>query len=96
MPRVSVLMPVWNAGPFLEPAVASVLAQTETDLELLAVDDGSTDGSGQTLRRLAAGDTRLRLIDSGQRNEGIATDAQPPPGRRPPEQQSVRGFPQPR
>ncbi len=66
-------MPVWNAGPFLAPAVASLLAQTETDFELLAVDDGSTDGSRETLHQLAAADRRVRLIEHGQGNEGIAT-----------------------
>ena len=73
MPRVSVLMPVWNAGPFLPSAVASILSQEERDLELLALDDGSTDGSGETLRRLATADRRLRLVEPGKDNEGIAT-----------------------
>ena len=65
-------MPVWNAGPFLAPAVASILSQDEQDLELLAVDDGSTDGSGPVLRRLAARDRRLRLVEHDRGNEGIA------------------------
>lgn len=72
MPRVSVLMPVWNAGPFLKPAVASILSQEERDLELLAVDDGSTDGSGEVLRRLAGADHRLRVVEHACGNEGIA------------------------
>ncbi len=72
MPRVSVLMPVWNAGPFLGPAVASILSQEERDLELLAVDDGSTDDSGGLLRRVAASDRRLRLLARDGGNEGIA------------------------
>ena len=58
-PTVSVVMPVYNAGPFLEQAVASVFAQTLTDWELIAVDDASTDGSWDYLRRID--DPRVRI-----------------------------------
>ena len=85
-------MPVWNAGPFLAPAVASLLAQTETDFELLAVDDGSTDDSRETLHQLAAADRRVRLIEHGQGNEGIAT-ARKPPAERPPGKAGARSLP---
>jgi len=44
-PAVSVVMPVYNAGPYLEDAVKSVFAQTFTDWELIVVDDASTDGA---------------------------------------------------
>ncbi|MCB0768433.1 MAG: glycosyltransferase, partial [Flavobacteriales bacterium] len=44
-PLVTVLLPVHNAAPFLQAALDSILAQTFTDFELLAIDDGSTDGS---------------------------------------------------
>jgi glycosyltransferase involved in cell wall biosynthesis len=58
-PAVSVLMSVHNGAPFVSEAVASVLGQTERDLELIVVDDGSTD---DTPARLAAvADPRLRL-----------------------------------
>lgn len=59
-PRVSVLMPVYNAAPFVEQAVRSILQQTFTDLELIVVDDGSTDGSAQIVAAIA--DPRLRLV----------------------------------
>src|SRR5262245_7493975 len=68
-PAVSVLMPVYNGGRFLAAAVESVLAQTFTDLELIAIDDGSTDASAQVLRDLAARDARLRVVH--QDNQGI-------------------------
>jgi glycosyltransferase involved in cell wall biosynthesis len=55
MPRVSVLMTVFNAGPHLREAVESVYTQDFTDLELCVVDDGSTDGSVELLRELVAG-----------------------------------------
>ncbi len=49
-PAVSVLLPVYNGGRYLRAAVDSVLAQTFTDFELLAIDDGSTDASAAVLR----------------------------------------------
>lgn len=61
MPRVSVLMPVFNAERYVEAAVRSVLGQTFRDFELLVVDDGSTDSSPAILRRLAALDSRIHL-----------------------------------
>lgn len=60
-PVVSVVMSVFNAGPFLAAAVQSISRQDYTDYELIAVDDGSTDDSLAQLRRLAAGDQRIRV-----------------------------------
>lgn len=59
-PRVSVVMPVYNAEPYLRDALAGVLEQTFEDFELLAIDDGSTDGSLDVLR--ACADPRLRVV----------------------------------
>lgn len=61
-PVVSVLMPVYNAERYLREAVESVLAQTFTDFELIAVDDGSTDGSLSILREFERRDSRVRII----------------------------------
>jgi glycosyltransferase involved in cell wall biosynthesis len=60
MPAVSVLMPVYNAMPFLKDAVASILNQTFTDLELIALDDASSDGSLEYLRSVA--DRRMVVV----------------------------------
>lgn len=60
MPAVSVLLPVYNAMPYLKEAIASVLSQTFTDIEVIALDDASTDGSLDYLRGLA--DPRLIVI----------------------------------
>lgn len=65
-PRVSVLLPAHNAAPYLEEAVASVLAQTFQDFELLLIDDGSTDQTPEIATRLAASDPRIRLIRQEQ------------------------------
>jgi glycosyltransferase involved in cell wall biosynthesis len=61
MPTVSVLMPVYNAEPYLAEAVESIQGQTFADFEFLIVDDGSTDRSRDLLERYAASDVRLRL-----------------------------------
>jgi glycosyltransferase involved in cell wall biosynthesis len=60
MPRVTVVMAVYNAAQFLREAVASVLAQTYRDFELIVVDDSSQDGSLSILQSF--GDPRMRII----------------------------------
>src|SRR4051812_8466576 len=61
-PRVSVVMPVYNAERYITEAVQSILDQTFTDFEFLIVDDGSTDGSRAILERHAASDERIKLV----------------------------------
>lgn len=62
MPSVSVALPVHNGMPHIEASVRSVLSQTLADFELIVGDDGSDDGTAQTLERLAAADPRIRLL----------------------------------
>ena len=54
VPEISVIIPVYNAEPFLPGCIGSVLAQTFTGFEVILVDDGSTDGSGAVCDRYAA------------------------------------------
>ncbi len=61
-PLVSVVTPVFNPGSLLSRTVESLLAQTLSDFELIAVDDGSTDGSREALQAFAARDPRIRVI----------------------------------
>ena len=61
-PVVSVLLAVYNTRPFLAEAIESILAQAFEDFEFLIVDDGSTDGSTEVVRRFAAIDGRVRPI----------------------------------
>jgi glycosyltransferase involved in cell wall biosynthesis len=70
VPFVSVLMPVYNPGRFLEEALDSVLAQTLADFELIAIDDASEDGSFERLSAYAARDPRVRVFRQ-PRNLGI-------------------------
>lgn len=67
-PTVSVIIPTYNRAPLVAEAVASVLAQTWTDYELLVVDDGSTDA---TLEVLAPFRDRLRLLQQPE-NRGVS------------------------
>ena len=69
MPKASVIVPVYNVEAYLEKCVRSILQQTEGDFELLLVDDGSTDGSGQLCESLAKTDSRIRVIH--QENQGL-------------------------
>jgi glycosyltransferase involved in cell wall biosynthesis len=62
-PKVSVVMPVHNAMPYLDIAVESILGQTFANFEFLILDDASTDGSTERLRQWAARDPRIRLIE---------------------------------
>ena len=61
-PLVSVLLPVYNAADYVEQAVRSILSQTLRNFELIVIDDGSTDGSGELLTELARQDARIRLV----------------------------------
>jgi glycosyltransferase involved in cell wall biosynthesis len=70
-PRVSVVMPVFNGETYLAEAVESALGQTLQELELVAVDDGSRDGSRAILERFARADRRVRVVVNEQ-NLGIA------------------------
>lgn len=68
-PRVTVVMPVFNAEAHLAEAVRSVLGQTLKELEVVAVDDGSRDGSHAILERFARADRRLKVV-ANDRNLG--------------------------
>lgn len=63
-PKISIISTVYNTGPYLRPAVESILAQTFTDFELLLVDDGSHDGSAAVCDALAQEDARIRVFHS--------------------------------
>jgi len=69
-PKVTVIMPVYNAAKYLPAALDSVLAQTLQDFEIVAVNDGSTDDSGAILEQYAARDSRIRFVT--QKNAGCA------------------------
>jgi hypothetical protein len=78
-PRVSILVPTWNAAATVERALASVLAEHDVPLEIVVVDDASTDGSADLVATIAARDPRVVLLRlptnggvSNARNRGLA------------------------
>ena len=82
-PLISVIVPIYNMESLLPRCLDSLAAQTLRNLEIICVDDGSTDGSGGIVRKYASGDSRFRLItqeNSGRaeaRNAGIRAAAAP-------------------
>lgn len=68
--KVSVIVPVYNVEKYLCECLDSVLGQTLADIEVICVDDGSTDGSAAILARYAAKDPRIRVIT--QANSGLS------------------------
>lgn len=76
--KVSIIIPIYNIADYLPRAFRSAVEQTEQDIEVILVDDGSTDGSGALCDRLAETDPRVRVIHkangglSSARNAGIA------------------------
>lgn len=71
-PKVSVIMPVYNAMPFLSKSLDDVLAQTLREIEIICVDDGSTDESLATLRGYEARDARVRVFTQKNMYAGVA------------------------
>ena len=69
-PLISVIIPVYNVEKYLRQCVDSVLAQTYQNLEIILVDDGSTDQSGQICDEYAGEDKRIKVIH--QKNSGVS------------------------
>ena len=82
-PKVSIIIPVFNVEKYLKECINSVLNQTLKEIEIILVDDGSTDGSGMICDEYAMHDMRIRVIHernkglSCARNNGIALSTAP-------------------
>lgn len=72
MAKVSIIIPVYNVKRYLQPCVDSVLAQTLQDIEVICVDDGSSDGSDKILDDYAKRDARVKVIHKENAGYGVA------------------------
>ncbi len=70
--KVSVVVPVFNAEEFLRPALDSILDQTLREIEVICVDDGSTDGSLKIVKEYQARDSRVRIATQNNAGPGMA------------------------
>lgn len=81
LPLISVIIPVYNVEKYLTRCLESVITQTYSNLEIILVDDGSTDGSGKVCDRYQEKDSRIKVVHkknggvSDARNEGIKVAA---------------------
>lgn len=67
---ISVIIPVYNIEKYIFKCLSSVASQKYTNLEIIVVDDGSTDNSGEICDMFAAGDNRIKIIH--QKNAGLS------------------------
>jgi glycosyltransferase involved in cell wall biosynthesis len=75
VPVVSIVTPAYNAASYIESAITSALRQTFADLEILVVDDGSTDDTAAIVARVASGDPRVQLLRQPNRGVSAARNA---------------------
>lgn len=72
MPKVSIVIPVYNVEKFLPECLDSIIAQTFSDFEVICVNDGSTDNSLAILQEYANKDSRFKIISQENQGPGIA------------------------
>jgi CDP-glycerol glycerophosphotransferase len=75
VPRISIVVPVCNVAPYLQTCLQSLAQQTVSDLEIVMVDDGSTDESRDIAERFVTGDRRFRLLRQPNAGLGAARNA---------------------
>ena len=66
--KVSVVIPVYNTEKYVREAVESIMNQTLRELEIIIINDGSTDNSLQVVEELAAADSRIRIVSCPSSN----------------------------
>ena len=71
MPKVSIILPVYNVAPCLRRCMDSIINQTYRNIEIICIDDGSTDKSGEILDEYAKADNRINVLHMN--NSGVAS-----------------------
>ena len=71
-PKISIILPFFNAEKYLPKCLNSILAQTFTDFELICVDDASNDNSLKIVKEFAAKDDRIKYFSIEKSHQGIA------------------------
>lgn len=74
-PDISVTVPVYNTIEYLDKCVQSLVNQTLKNIEIILVDDGSTDGSGELCDRWARLDSRIKVIHQANSGSALARQA---------------------
>jgi len=69
IPKISIFLPIYNKGKYLKKGIESLQAQTLKDIEIVAINDGSTDNSLKILKKLSKSDKRIKIINN-DRNHG--------------------------
>ncbi|MDR2956728.1 MAG: glycosyltransferase, partial [Coriobacteriales bacterium] len=73
--QISIIIPAFNAEEYIEQCLDSIINQTFKDIEIIVVDDGSTDSTEKIVRRYMATDTRIRIVKQPNMHAGIARNA---------------------
>ena len=72
MDLISIIMPVYNTGKYLEHCLNSIINQTHKNWELIAVNDGSTDNSPEILKTYAEKDNRIIVLEQENQGQAVA------------------------
>lgn len=78
MPKVSIIIPIYNTAPYICKCLDSVLKQTLKDIEIICINDGCTDGTAEILNEYSLADKRIKVVAHNNlgpgvsRNEGIS------------------------
>ena len=67
---ISIIVPIWNTDKYLRRCLSSLVNQTKKDIEIICVNDGSTDNSLEIINEFAAKDSRIKAVT--QKNQGVA------------------------